>query len=220
MLDEESEGELFQSRTSAKLTTSPIAYPPTLLSLTQRPTDARIQAPARESPPSHYIYQRRRDITHNPRDPIRSRFRSSQRTIIRSILWRPIILSLMGLESLSIPKDRSSRSNRSWTLLSSLLFCFIRKPFRKILETRDSENANRRSGAEYEIDEYRFSHQFPIPDSTRSIRIEKGGRSIESPRRTGTSDIDKNDKWSSSRRISWWANNGFRKENGWIPCIT
>ena len=132
----------YDSRLFIRLTISPTAYPPTLLTPTKRPTDARIQAPTRKSPPCNHIHQCRRDIAHDPRDPIRGRFRSSKRTIIRSIIRSPVIFSIMGLESLSITEDWSSRSYRSRTLLSSLLLCSIRKSFREILETRDSENAN------------------------------------------------------------------------------
>jgi len=146
------------SESCRRLTTSPATHPPSILSPSKRPTDARLQAATRESPPSNHIYQRRRNIPYNPRNPIRGRFRSSKGKILRSILRSPIILSLMGLESFSIPEDGSSRSNRSGTLLSSLLVRAIREPLREILETRNSENANRGCGAEYEIDEYRFSH--------------------------------------------------------------
>ena len=148
-----------------KLMSSPLTRPPTLLSSTERPADASLQTPTREPSPSHHIHQCSRNIPHNTRYPVRHRLGSIERTFLRSSIGCSILLSLLGFESISIPKNRSSGTYGSRTLLSTLLFGIIRKSFREVLEARNLENADRRSGVEYEIDEYRFSHQFPFPDS-------------------------------------------------------
>ena len=167
LMDEESEGELTDDADDMcrKLMSSPLTRPSPLLPLTERPADASLQAPTREPPPSHHIHERSRNIPHNPRYPVRGRLGSIERTFLRPSIGCSILLSLLGFESISIPKNGSSGTYRSWTLLSTVFFGIIRKSFREILETRNLENADRGSGFEYEIDEYRFSHQFPFPNS-------------------------------------------------------